>query len=71
MTIQQFDENTKFEATYLNKEALLDAYIQLDRLFHRDLKYVAELNNIYWCLEKATGYAFIRGLEKKVNDPKG
>lgn len=65
MTIQKFDESNKYETITLDKFELLQAYIELDKIFHRELKYVSELNQVYYCLEKATGFGFKRILENK------
>jgi hypothetical protein len=64
MTIQQFEEHDRYDTIQLDKSELLQAYIELDKIFHRELKYISELNQVYSHIEKATGYGFKRILEK-------
>lgn len=72
MTIQQFSESERYDTITLDKTELLQAYIELDKLYNRsDGKHWDLMSMIYRHIAKATGYQFNRILEKKENDFKG
>jgi len=57
--------NTKLgkEKIELDKDALLQAYFYLDKVFNKDMD--SDVDLIYRSVEEATGYSFERTLKKR------